>query len=172
MHIFILGKTKTGKSTIANLIKSKGFVTYEAGSWARQEFASLHPGPTDEFSSQFKEHLTQYALSKLKADPYYSVRQYEAFIKKNPGDNYLIVGVRNPDDFLHMIRGSQKVCVIFIDSDKRFNGTLEVFEEGLDLIDQYLSWRAKLGYAIDTLHIPEADLLTSDTVENFLKGKL
>ena len=39
---------------------------------ARKEFSTINTGSTDEFSQEFKENLTQYALSKLKEDSYYS----------------------------------------------------------------------------------------------------
>lgn len=171
MQVFILGKTKTGKSTLAKIVKEFNYTIYEAGSWAREEFSTINTGSTDEFSQEFKENLTQYALSKLKEDSYYSVKKYEKFIKENEGKK-LIVGVRNPDDFLQMLRKADKNLVIFIQSQKQFEGSLELFEEGLKIIHDYLDWKKRLGNPIDVVEISEEDIHDEGFVIQLLKGKL
>lgn len=181
MQIFILGKTKSGKSTLAHICKENDFTIYEAGAWARKEFDTLNTGSKDEFSVEFKENLTNYALGKLKEDSYYSVKKYEEFLKdlknltglKNiHNEKKLIVGVRNPDDFLQMLRMDKNNKVIFIKSKKQFTGSLELFEEGLEIIKQYLDWRLKLGNAIDVIEINEEDINDKQLVMTMLKGKL
>lgn len=171
MQVFILGKTKTGKSTLAKIVEEFNYTIYEAGAWARQEFSKINTGSTDEFSVEFKENLTQYALNKLKEDSYYSVKKYEEFLTKNK-EKKLIVGVRNPDDFLQMLRKDEKNLVIFINSNKQFEGSLELFEEGLKIIKDYLEWKEKLGNPIETINISEKDIHDENLLIQLLKGKL
>lgn len=172
MQVFILGKTKSGKSTLANICKQEGYVIYEAGNWARKEFELVNTGATDEFSTDFKENLTCYAIGKLKEDSYYSVKQYEKFLNAQKVDKKLIVGVRNPDDFLQMLRMDKENKVIFITSEKQFSGSLELFEEGLKIIKNYIDWKEKLGNPIDVIEIPEKQVLDKEFVTQLLKGKL
>ena len=65
MQIFILGKTKSGKSSLAAKLKTCDFEIYEAGSWARNEFSKINKDVSDEMSIIFKNNLTNYALSIL-----------------------------------------------------------------------------------------------------------
>lgn len=171
MQVFILGKTKTGKSTLAKIVKEFNYTIYEAGSWAREEFSKINTGEKDEFSAEFKENLTQYALSKLKEDSYYSLKKYEKFLL-NGVDRKLIVGVRNPDDFLHMLRKDEKNLVIFIKSKRQFDGALELFEEGLKIIKDYIDWKERLGNPINLIEIDESDIHDEELVVNLLRGKL
>ena len=172
MQVFILGKTKSGKSTLAHICEQHGYTTYEAGSWARKEFELINTGSRDEFSVEFKENLTNYALGKLKEDNYYSVKKYESFLTEKNVDKKLIVGVRNPDDFLQMLRMDKDNKVIFITSEKQFTGSLELFEEGLKIIKDYLNWKAKLGNPMEVIEMTEKQVLDKDFVTQLLKGKL
>lgn len=172
MQVFILGKTKSGKSTLANICQEQGYIIYEAGSWARKEFDLINTGSHDEFSSEFKENLTAYALTKLKEDSYYSVKKYEQFLLENKHDKKLIVGVRNPDDFLNMLRMDKLNKVIFINTEKSYEGSLELFEQGLQIIKDYLNWRKRLGNEIDMIEMNEQQVLDKQYVKKLLKGKL
>ena len=95
----------------------------------------------------------------------------EKFIKENKGKK-LIVGVRNTDDFLQMLRKDNKNLIIFIKSQKQFEGSLELFEEGLKIIHDYLDWKKRLGNPIDVVEISEKDIHDEDFVIQLLKGKL
>lgn len=170
MQVFVIGPTKSGKSTLAKIVQHHGYTIYEAGSWARNEFAQINTGPTDEFSSVFKDNLTAYALNVLQRNPYYSVQQYEQFLQTHTG-NTVVVGVRNPDDFIHMLRLDPHNKVIVIDSDKQSIGTLGMFENGLNIIEQYLAWKNSVGTSIDVLRISE-QCVDEHQIVAFLQGDL
>ena len=175
MQIFVLGKTKTGKTTLSKqlqtLLKPQ---IYEAGSWARQEFIAAFPEKQgNEFSNEFKNDLTQYALDKLKANPYHSVQKYEAWKKTHRGLVTVIIGVRNPDDFLSMLRLDSDNRIIFIESEKVFHGQLELFEKGLNIIRDYLDWKNQLGYIFKEVRLKDSELDSSETEKKLallLKG--
>lgn len=171
MQIFILGKTKSGKSTLAQIFEKHDYVTYEAGAWAREEFDQINSGSNEEFSSEFKENLTNYALGKLKEDCYYSVKKYEKFLTTTDKKNKVIIGVRNPDDFLQMLRMDKENVVVFINSKNKLSGSLELFEEGLNIIKEYIDWRKKLGNPIEFIEIDEKDITNRQLVIKLLGNK-
>jgi len=109
-------------------------------------------------------------LQVLQRNPYYSVQQYEQFLKTHTG-NTVIVGVRNPDDFIHMLRLDQHNKVIVIDSNKQAGGQLGVFEQGLKIMEDYLVWKNSVGSRIDVLKISE-DCFEEHQIVAFLQGDL
>lgn len=134
MQVFVIGKTKSGKSSLAHWLQEAGFSIYEAGAWARREFAQVNTGSSEEESYEFKENLTQFAMSKLKEDPNYSLKNYERFRQYNNEKciKLAIAGVRNPYDFKNMVECDSDNRVIFIDSEqKMLNGAVENFEKGI-----------------------------------------
>lgn len=170
MQVFVIGPTKSGKSTLAKIVQHHGYTIYEAGAWARNEFAQINTGPTDEFSPIFKDNLTAYALTTLSHNPYYSVEQYEQFLATHTG-NTVVVGVRNPDDFIHMLRLDHHNKVIVIDSDKQSSGQLGVFEGGLKIIEDYLAWKNSVGAHIEVLRVSE-QCINHHQIAAFLQGDL
>jgi hypothetical protein len=156
MQIFILGPTKSGKSTLAKVFKEKQYHIYEAGSWARTEYNKIYPQYQDEFSVEFKESLTKFALDKLQQNPLYSFQQYLTSCAKITSTK-VIVGVRNPDDFINMFLQDSQNKVIFIDSQKVSHGTLGTFEKGLHVIEEYVKWKMDMSNILVT-HIHEQDI--------------
>lgn len=172
MQLFILGKTKSGKSTLARTMDALGFNIYEAGAWARREFKEQYPDlELDEMSPVFKERLTRFAQDKLKQNPYYSLEQYEHYKLNHLYTNTAVVGVRNPDDFINMLRMDKENKIIFIQSDKQHTGSLVQFESGLDVIQRYLEWRETNGMPISVLFVYETDLTAVPNLETFVKDK-
>ena len=93
MKIIILGKNKTGKSTLAGIIKSllKDSEVYEAGSWVRREFKELGLDTDD----QYKNRITEFACNKLKHNPAYSVERYYDWLLTNQSKHEIIFFIGN-----------------------------------------------------------------------------
>lgn len=161
MQIFVIGKTKSGKSSLAKELESVGYKTYEAGSWAREEFSKVNKGSSEELSVEFKENLTSYAMSKLANDFLYSFKKYEEFRKKEDCSRLVISGVRNPDDFIRMLGCDTENIVLFINSSQKHSGSLEEFEEGIGVIMSYLKWR-KSVLEIPVLEISETAIFKEE----------
>jgi hypothetical protein len=170
MQIFVLGATKVGKSTFARLLQEalatyRDIPIYEAGQWARENFALTPEGKlyTDEFDPAYKNALTDYALSVLRRLPQYSFDQYRTFREVHPFTvkDVLVSGVRNPDDFINMLALDRCNFVVHIESARRQQGSLGLFEEGLDIIDRYLSWKYRMGICIPRVSL--TDELVGDT---------
>lgn len=158
MQIFILGEDKVGKSTVARGLLSHfasnghRFELYEAGSWARAEFALTEEGQslTDEQDPRFREALSRYAHARLREDPFYSLMRYADWRHLSEKPNVLIAGVRNPEDLVHMLALEPDNQVVRLRSRQggAAQATQSLFGEGLAVIDSYLSWKAKLGGAL------------------------
>lgn len=149
MQIFLLGKTKVGKTTLSNhlleILNEKNIAIYEAGSWAREQYKTYTDNKDqDEMSNEFKNSLTQFSLDTLKINPYHSFNMFMNWKEKNKEKNKLIIGVRNPDDFLLMLKEDSQNKVILIKTNKVYLGQLELFEEGLNIIESYIDWKEKL----------------------------
>lgn len=172
MQIFILGKTKSGKSSLAAKLKTCDFEIYEAGSWARNEFSKINKDVSDEMSIIFKNNLTNYALSILKTNPLYSFEKYIEFRNNNKNlKNIVISGVRNPDDFIRMIEQDDNNLVLFLKSSKEYeNGDLTNFEDGISVIKAYIQWKQQF-LKLDYLEIDEnADF--NDVLNDLIIKKL
>lgn len=156
MQIFIIGTTKSGKSTLSDFFHQRGCFIYEAGSWVRQEFHAQNPQKFDEMSNEFKNQLTLFAMQKLQQDSLYSFKKY---LEATSGISApkIIIGVRNPDDFIHMLACDTQNKVIFLQDKFQFSGELAQFEEGIDVIIKYLEWKQRI------VPIPTLNL----SIENF-----
>lgn len=167
MQIFILGVTKVGKSTLARLLRAAlepqvQFTVYEAGQWAREEFALTPEAAlySDEFDPAYKNALTDFAMGKLKSAPCYSLDRYREFRTKHSqvAENLMVSGVRNPDDFIGMQAFDEKNIVVRIESGQRHAGSLGMFEEGLDIIDRYVDWKIRVGGALRRVTVAEENV--------------
>lgn len=170
MQLFLLGQTKTGKTTLANIIhqhlSTKNYTQYEAGSWAREEYPKI--SEDDEFSQTYRNNLTQYALNKLREDPSYSLNKYKTWLKKTQCENIIISGVRNPDDLINMMNYSTKNKFIFINANTNFKGLINDFEKGLVIIKDYLMWKQSLFNNVSLLEIDNLDTLDINQLKEFL----
>lgn len=173
MQIFLLGKTKTGKTTLAHLILSKmaGVALYEAGAWARREFSEVSCEAVNELCPIYKSELTGYALGKLAQNPYYSLEQFERWKSTNTAPVVLVAGVRNPDDFIGMLRQDKSNIVIFIEEGKVQTQALETFETGLTVIRDYLDWKAANAQRIPVIRTTLEEILSGEIIAKlfFLK---
>ena len=124
--IYVIGHSKTGKSPVAKRIADHfGFPIIEAGGWARQGCPPLE----DETTEEYVPRVSQYALEKLKTDPWVAIRHVDNGIKSS-GDKSIIVGIRNPFDFAQLVDPSVD-HVIFIESDTPMS---DFESEGISLI--------------------------------------
>lgn len=156
MQVFIIGKSKAGKSTLAKKVLEilPNACLYEAGSWTREEFKVFDNSQYDEMSELFRDKLTKFALDKLKANPNYSFEKFNDWNNLHKDIKHkIIIGVRNPDDFIQMTLQDKNNKVIFIDGKGKTSTTTDLFEEGLEVIKKYVLWKNNLGQNYSLLNI-------------------
>lgn len=167
MQIFVMGATKVGKTTAAKLIQQALaeqdylFELYEAGGWARQEFAKTQAAANfqDELDPAFKNALTEFAMARLREEPMYSLDAYRRWRYLSESQNVIIAGVRNPDDFVCMLSTEADNVVVQLVSDQpAASGSLGVFEKGLGVIEAYLEWKALTQSRLLQCRVRAADL--------------
>lgn len=168
MQLFIIGYTKTGKSTLARMCAKAGYSVYEAGAWARREYASLHPGDHDDMCPAYKNALAAHAMKVLSRDPMHSMVEYGKFMMEGH-DKRLIVGVRNPGDFIHMLSRDAVNRVIFITRDGPHGGNLGLMEQGVDIIHSIVMWMQKIGQPLPSMTLADADVLSGNIPHKLLR---
>lgn len=174
MNVFILGRTKTGKSTLAKaLLKSLetakvDCALYEAGAWARKGFAKTEEAMkfNDELDPAFKEALTAYAKQMLTRDTQHSFKAYQSWCKESGAEIQVIVGVRSPDDFVAMVQSSTSNFIVRLADGAEQRGSLGVMETGLAVIDNYVTWKLSMGHPNikSQMVIPDKTVFSADLV--------
>jgi hypothetical protein len=138
-NLFLVGLTKSGKTTIAARLASElGLIHVPASAWAREGFGDKGSGP------DFTRRLTEWSLVKLRADPDVCVRHVRARFTLDRG-GHVIEGVRNPRDLVGL-HDPRRDVIVRIDN-ARVIGPETAFEEGVDVICAYAEWLSDTGLA-------------------------
>lgn len=134
MHYFVIGPSRSGKSTLARRVSEKhGMQLVSAGEWVRRWY--LADGD-DEVSQRQVEALTDYAVAILRAAPRTSLEYMrENYDLTRPT---VFEGIRNPMDFCGLFDPSRDWVVRLAPRSSEFVPT--VFEGGVEVIDAYLRW--------------------------------
>lgn len=134
MSIFVLGRSRTGKSPFAQEI-SRFFHAQHIGAseWVRSRFIADDYGDD---RAAFVAAITKFSLQQLAENPSACVDFIRS--KYDLGAFCVIEGLRNPSDFIKLF-DSRKDAVVFLEHE---NGDLPVteFETGLETIKSYLNW--------------------------------
>lgn len=139
MKIFVLGRSRTGKSPFAAQVAAQiGATHIMASEWVRREFVP----PSDKMErAAFITAITAYSLSRLAQEP----RACVDYISKNYdlSGRCVIEGIRSLHDFVHLF-DPRVDHVVFLEHDgNELVPTL--FERGLVLIDQHVRLQVELG---------------------------
>ncbi|MCI0459887.1 MAG: hypothetical protein L0Z62_23295 [Gemmataceae bacterium] len=156
MSLFVLGSSRTGKTPFAAQVAlALGWQHLSASEWVRRRFPTA-PYPD---RAAYVQAITRFALAELKRDPRacvdYLSRTYDL---SRP---FVIDGVRNPHDFIHLFdpRADAAVFLEHIDTDlppTRFERGLEVIRAYLDYLGDtgLLEGERVFGYRFRAFHEP------------------
>ena len=139
MKVFIIGATKSGKTTLAEKLSKKyDFKHIKASALIRDIF----PKNESDFKSkqEFTEAITKFSLDVNRKDPYIISRYLRT--SNNLDQNCIIEGIRNPNDFFELFDiVNDKVILL-----KHENNDLKEteFEKGIEIIKDYLLWNLKV----------------------------
>lgn len=136
-NIFLIAKTKDGKTTVSNfLVEELGVTTISASKWVVPAF--LAEFPYEKNPEVYSHKISKFSIDRLKKDPDSCID----VIKNDPSvkaGNCLIEGIRNPRDFLALF-DARKDFVIRFEVETNI-GNYSKFEQfGIQAIDGILDW--------------------------------
>ncbi|MBY0552711.1 MAG: hypothetical protein K2W95_35840 [Candidatus Obscuribacterales bacterium] len=138
MKIFVLGRSKSGKSPFADAVASKlGLQHIKASQWVRQQFVA----PAGVSSTpEFIDAITAFSLLRLRENP----RACVEFIRTKYDLNQpsVIDGIRSLHDFVQLFDPASDRVVFLERKDNELKPTK--FEEGLQLISTYVNQLVEL----------------------------
>ena len=138
MKLFVLGASGAGKTPIARQLADKlGVAHVGASAWVRRAMPAQAPEGMSR--QQAVEAMTRFSIEQLRENP----RACLEVAGPEMQAPCVVEGMRNPFDFVHAFDWRTDL-VIFV---SRGDNTLErtAFEEGLEVIGNYLSWLRKAG---------------------------
>lgn len=140
MKIFIIGISKTGKSTLSTYLSNKYNLEHIQSSLSiRNSFKYKESDFNNK--QEFINAITEYSIELNKKVPNF----ISTYIKKNYDltKNVIIEGIRNPNNFFDLF-DINKDKVIFLDY---LNNEVKQtkFEDGIDVIKHYLNWNLELN---------------------------
>lgn len=139
-YIWVLGHTKSGKSTRALALRERypDAVVYEAGAWARKLYEEVTGTPVTSFNDsdpELRARMTELAMEALAENPRRSVEAFAEWHAKQSASVAILVGIRNPYDFfsiLCMLPEAEHHCELLVGTAQ------DTFEKGVDVIAEYL----------------------------------
>lgn len=139
MKIFVLGRSRTGKSPFAAHIAKQVNATHiMASEWVRSEFV---PASADLDRSEFIAAITAFSLKRLASDPGACVKFITA--KYDLTKLCVIEGIRSLHDFVRLFDATADQVVFLEHDGNELQPTL--FERGLVHIDQHVRLQVELG---------------------------
>lgn len=140
MKIFIIGISKTGKSTLSTYLSNKYNLEHIQSSLSiRNSFEYKESDFNNK--QEFIEAITQYSIELNQKVPNF----ISTYIKNNYDltKNVIIEGIRNPNNFFDLFNINEDK-VIFLDY---LNNEVKQtkFEDGIDVIKNYLNWNLELN---------------------------
>lgn len=134
MNVFIIGTSRTGKSTLSEIFFDSGYNVIKASEYFRKSFKYTEDYFKD--SNEFIHAITEFSKKELQKNPYVNID----YIKNNFSflDKNVIEGIRNPIDFSSLFNASEDIVIIL----KKVGGNISStdFEEGIDIIENYMKW--------------------------------
>jgi hypothetical protein len=146
--LFVLGASGAGKTPIARqLADALGVRHVGASAWVRNAFAGMQLDPS--FTSagggspvdrqKVVEAMTRFSIEELRKNP----RACLDVAGPEMDVPCVVEGMRNPFDFVHAFDWRTDLVVFVHRADNPLERT--AFEEGLEVIGNYLSWLNKAG---------------------------
>ena len=138
MKVFVLGRTRSGKTPFARMVAAGlGVPVASASAWVRARF----PGELSDDRAEATRALTAFATAELVRDPAVSYRHLAA--AHDLSASLVVEAMRNPYDFVRAFDAREDHAVFLDHAGNDLPVTL--FERGLEVIDAYLAWLRAAG---------------------------
>ena len=140
MKLFIIGQSRSGKTTLAKHIAHTCHLRHiSASNWVKQVW---HLSEQDFPSREaYIQAITDYSLEYLRKSPHACVDYIRQQLQQpltSPQFCTIIDGIRNPYDFVNLFDQQRDRCLhlVYLSNPIATNN----FEQGLTVIQAYLDW--------------------------------
>jgi hypothetical protein len=141
-NLFVLGHSRAGKTSVAEKIAAElGWARVSASDWARAGYAAAALPDAD--PSTFVARITAWSMARLREDPDVCVTYVRSRHRLEDG-GFVIEGIRNPRDFIHLSDPRHDAAVIL--HNGAVAGAATPFETGISVIASYLRWVHEAGW--------------------------
>lgn len=147
MKIFIIGYSRSGKTTLAELMAKELGVKYcSASGWLHQMFDVMALCAKDETKQEYIERLTALSLDTLQTDPDVCIR----YVRKSQAT--IIEGIRNPRDFLELFDPITDV-VIYCNRYDVQDAATNFEADGLSAIKQIFKFQQLIYPGLEMIYV-------------------
>lgn len=142
MKIFLIGLSKSGRTTIANsLAEIEGNYYISAMDWLRSTFRSRQD---KEDHLDYERSFAEYLSERIKVNPYLIADNIEQIIKSCPSKNYIIDGLSNPQNFTKLFDYNQDMIIVLNRLDNDVDST-DQDNIALNVIRDYCYWLSSMN---------------------------
>ncbi len=148
-NIFVVGATKTGKTTLSReMAKTTGFKVVSTSEWVKRRFTPSAEAQRDD--KVYLNEITRFSCEELKRDPNACV-DYIRHTYPIENGGLIIEGLRNPRDFAHLFRPHLDVVILLHYSANPIAASQ--FESwGVENIREQVAWYQRVGM-LDPYHV-------------------
>ena len=133
MNIFVIGKSKTGKTTVSSKIAQALDIQHVTVSTIFREIVNENDFETRQ---EFIEKISYVSETMIEHDPYVVVNYVNSMTANTSS---VVEGFRNPFEFIKIFNPSEDK-VVFLNGGKHVLSYQSKFENGVDLIYKNLKW--------------------------------
>jgi hypothetical protein len=140
-NIFIIGKTKSAKSALADWIETKypEFCRVQASEWIKAECPWESYQLLEDSYPEYVKFLSHLSAKRLKENPDACIDYIKRKYRIENG-MYAIEGIRNPRDFMSLFDPERDMVLFLSNPGHEFDGN---FDDGIEVIKGYVEWLAK-----------------------------
>lgn len=176
MQLFVFGFSATVVQRIAQVIGSQvaadgaPLPLFDASRWVSDEFSltSEGSGVNKLLPKEYRSSKQRFLRQRLTLDPYYGLGRFDDWREAMDYPAHsVIANALTPDEFISMLQSDPHNAVIQMKDQKSYSAYPDALDEARLWIEQYLSWRGRLGNPIPVLVCDELRLEAELTQAKF-----
>lgn len=142
MKVFILGMTKSGRTTVAKALCQEGYEFIDASSWIKCTFRDQKP---DEHIQQYQDEYQDYLTSRLRSNHQLVIDNVSDVMSAyNDNSSFVIDGITSPRDFVHLF-DFENDYVVFLNRTDNEAEYKDCDRIGLTVMRDYCFWMSSSG---------------------------
>lgn len=144
MKIFIIGIPYSGRTTVAKaLLQDEKYQYIDASAWIKSTFRDQESG---EHIQKYLESYHEYLTKRIQSNPLFAINNILDSIEayKNKSNIFIIDGINNPKDFIHLFDVNKDIVVFLnrTDNTEEFKDSESI---AVAVVRDYCYWMATTG---------------------------